>query len=243
MIVEGNNQSYMLHPAFMDEAIFALQLDGTQQCVFLIDENNKHSFVCKTYSDLLNYFEEKRKRIEVAEQKILREKRLREEQEKEEQRKKKEEEERQRKQQEEYETIETLRRNICPHYKKSIFLLLESPDVIQLLLTSFFITIFIIVLPMLHNLNLPTIVVTIGDLLFVIFIVLALVFLPEISQILSRRFGTSMLYKFYVQDRKMIEDWVKQHPNDKRSDKIMWKSFEDYLLRLRTISGIISHSE
>mgnify|MGYP007101928647 CR=1 FL=1 len=29
VIIEGNNQNYMLHPAFMDDVIFALQLDGT----------------------------------------------------------------------------------------------------------------------------------------------------------------------------------------------------------------------
>ncbi len=59
IIINGNNQSYMLHPAFMDEILFALQVDGTQQCAFLIDENNKDSFEPKNYSELLQYFHSK----------------------------------------------------------------------------------------------------------------------------------------------------------------------------------------
>lgn len=59
IIINGNDQSYMLHPAFMDEVIFALQVDGTQQCAFLIDESNKQSFEPKTYSELLQYFKDK----------------------------------------------------------------------------------------------------------------------------------------------------------------------------------------
>lgn len=59
VIINGNNQSYMLHPAFMDEILFALQVDGTQQCAFLIDENNKESFEPKNYSELLQYFHSK----------------------------------------------------------------------------------------------------------------------------------------------------------------------------------------
>lgn len=59
IIINGNSQSYMLHPAFMDELLFALQVDGTQQCAFLIDENNKKSFEPKNYSELLQYFHSK----------------------------------------------------------------------------------------------------------------------------------------------------------------------------------------
>jgi hypothetical protein len=43
----------------MDEIIFALQVDGTQQCAFLIDESNKDSFNPKSYSELLQYFRSK----------------------------------------------------------------------------------------------------------------------------------------------------------------------------------------
>ena len=70
IIINGNNQSYMLHPAFIDEVIFALNLDGTQQCVFMIDENNQKNFAPTTFSQLITYFQEKeRKQIEGNEQK------------------------------------------------------------------------------------------------------------------------------------------------------------------------------
>lgn len=59
IIINGNDQSYMLHPAFMDEVIFALQVDGTQLYTFLIDESNKQAFEPKTYSELLQYFKDK----------------------------------------------------------------------------------------------------------------------------------------------------------------------------------------
>ena len=37
LIITGNNQSYMVHPAFYDQMIFALQVDGTNDYAFLID--------------------------------------------------------------------------------------------------------------------------------------------------------------------------------------------------------------
>ena len=40
LIINTEKQSVMVHSAFMDNVIFALQLDGTNQFAFLIDESN-----------------------------------------------------------------------------------------------------------------------------------------------------------------------------------------------------------
>lgn len=56
IIITANNQSYMVHAAFMDDCLFAMQVDGTEQYAFLIDEQNKQNFLPETYSDVINYF-------------------------------------------------------------------------------------------------------------------------------------------------------------------------------------------
>ena len=56
LIISADNQSYMMHPAFINNVIFALQLDGTEKCAFLIDENNCESFQPKTLTHLQLYF-------------------------------------------------------------------------------------------------------------------------------------------------------------------------------------------
>ena len=66
LIIRGNGQSYMLHPEFYDGIIFALKLDGTPECSFMINEANVDSFVPKSKQDLISYFEEiERKQIEI----------------------------------------------------------------------------------------------------------------------------------------------------------------------------------
>ena len=52
LIISHDNESYMLHPAFIDEKIFALQQDGTNKFVFMIDESQFTSFMPKNLSDL-----------------------------------------------------------------------------------------------------------------------------------------------------------------------------------------------
>lgn len=59
IIVSANSESFMLDPAFIDNAIFALKLNGTDQYVFMIDENNTASFAPSTYKELMEYFEGK----------------------------------------------------------------------------------------------------------------------------------------------------------------------------------------
>ena len=62
IVISAGQQSYMVHPAFMDNVLFALQVDGTNECAFLIDENNAQSFAPRSYTALMGYFEEKERR-------------------------------------------------------------------------------------------------------------------------------------------------------------------------------------
>lgn len=65
IIISFKEQSYMLHPAFLDKNIFALQQDGTNRYSFMIDEKQSQSFKPKSLSELNSYFENiERKRIE-----------------------------------------------------------------------------------------------------------------------------------------------------------------------------------
>ena len=84
IIISGNNQSFMVLPSFVDEYILALQVDGTNNFAFLIDEQNKSKFAPKTYQDVIGYFVEKERRVIEAKKKE--EQRLLEAKKKEEQR-------------------------------------------------------------------------------------------------------------------------------------------------------------
>ena len=78
IIVSANGESFMLDPAFVDNAIFALKLNGTDQYVFMIDENNTASFAPTTYKELMWYFDDKRNKALALEEKKIREKEERE---------------------------------------------------------------------------------------------------------------------------------------------------------------------
>ena len=79
LIITAQNESYMLHLAFMDNVLFALQVDGTQKYSFMIDENNRASFKPKTLRELQCYFEEKeqesvrRRQIQMQQMQLKRE--------------------------------------------------------------------------------------------------------------------------------------------------------------------------
>ena len=60
LVINAKEQSYMLHPAFLDEKIFALQKDGTEYYSFMIMEEQLQSFWPKSLSDLNLYFEQKK---------------------------------------------------------------------------------------------------------------------------------------------------------------------------------------
>ena len=67
ILISTKNVSYMLHPTFVDDIIFALQLDGTNQYSFMIDELQRDSFAPKSLSDIENYFIRK-KQLELEEE-------------------------------------------------------------------------------------------------------------------------------------------------------------------------------
>lgn len=70
ILISTKNASYMLHPAFVDDIIFALQLDGTNQYSFMIDELQRDTFAPKSLSDIERYFK-KKKQLELEKEKQL----------------------------------------------------------------------------------------------------------------------------------------------------------------------------
>lgn len=72
LIISGNEQSYMVHAAYMDNILFALQIDGTEEYVFLIDENNLQDFFPQSYNDLQLYFQIKEQKLIEKEEKSKR---------------------------------------------------------------------------------------------------------------------------------------------------------------------------
>ena len=68
LIISGNNQSYMVKPAFFDNQIFALQVDGTNDYAFLIDDNNLPSTNLRSLADLKEHFAEKERQAVLAEE-------------------------------------------------------------------------------------------------------------------------------------------------------------------------------
>lgn len=55
-MIKTQSASYLLHPSFIDDIIFVLQLDGTNQYSFMIDELHRNEFAPKCLSDIENYF-------------------------------------------------------------------------------------------------------------------------------------------------------------------------------------------
>ena len=69
LVVSFREQSFMFHPSFINNVIFALQQDGTERFAFMINEEKSESFQPKSLKELNNYFEGiERKRIEAEEQ-------------------------------------------------------------------------------------------------------------------------------------------------------------------------------
>lgn len=59
IIITAGEESYMVIPAFVDSNILALQIDGTDEFAFLIDEQNIQKFLLKTLLEVEKYFEAK----------------------------------------------------------------------------------------------------------------------------------------------------------------------------------------
>ena len=64
IIITSDEDSYMVVPAFGDDLVMALQVDGTNEYAFLVNEQKLKDFVFKSYNDILTYFESKEKCIE-----------------------------------------------------------------------------------------------------------------------------------------------------------------------------------
>ncbi|MBD5313720.1 MAG: hypothetical protein HDS06_05825 [Bacteroides sp.] len=70
IIFSYNDVVLMFHPEFMDENLLCLNLDGTNEYAFFIEEKNRDSFTPKTFRQLVLYFEEKeRHELKIAEEK------------------------------------------------------------------------------------------------------------------------------------------------------------------------------
>ncbi len=53
IIITTSSHSIMVHPGIIEDSILGLQVDGTNQCAFLIDELSANDLLLKTYSDFL----------------------------------------------------------------------------------------------------------------------------------------------------------------------------------------------
>ena len=62
IIINGVDERYMVHPAFVDGTVLALNVDGTDKYSFLIEEENAKEFAPKTLTELNDYFLELKQR-------------------------------------------------------------------------------------------------------------------------------------------------------------------------------------
>lgn len=56
LLIEDSAQSFLFHPAFWDDTIFALQQDGTEKYLFMINEQKKEEFLSMTIEYISKYF-------------------------------------------------------------------------------------------------------------------------------------------------------------------------------------------
>ena len=56
LLIEDSAQSFLFHPAFLDDTIFALQQDGTEKYLFMINEQKKEEFLSMTIEYISKYF-------------------------------------------------------------------------------------------------------------------------------------------------------------------------------------------
>ncbi len=59
LLIEVTEQSYMLRPFFQDNFLFTLQLDGTREFSFLMNEKQMENFPIQSLSDLTLYLQNK----------------------------------------------------------------------------------------------------------------------------------------------------------------------------------------
>ena len=59
IIITAEGKTTMLRPAYIDDTIFAMKKDGTQECCFLINEHEKNICPNRTLTELNSYFTQK----------------------------------------------------------------------------------------------------------------------------------------------------------------------------------------
>ena len=57
LVILYDNKGYMTHPVFGDKSMLILQLDGSNVCTFLLDENNSNTFLPSSIGDIKKYIE------------------------------------------------------------------------------------------------------------------------------------------------------------------------------------------
>lgn len=67
LIIHRKDTVFMLHPQIVEKCVLVLTLDGTKDCVFLIEDQNRQNFAPKTLTQLQNHFEEKERKVLEAE--------------------------------------------------------------------------------------------------------------------------------------------------------------------------------
>lgn len=72
ILIDNAEQSFLLHPAFIDNVIFALQQDGTEHHLFMIDEMQIDRIPQLTLNALNQYFTSKVRQIEEEEESRIR---------------------------------------------------------------------------------------------------------------------------------------------------------------------------
>ncbi|WP_019539779.1 DUF2207 domain-containing protein [Proteiniphilum acetatigenes] len=87
LLIDIGERSYLLNAAYIEDQFLALNLDGTNEFMVMIETDMKDRFSLNTIGSIENYLEDRYKRIEQeridkeqAEQKILEDGRIREEQ-------------------------------------------------------------------------------------------------------------------------------------------------------------------
>ncbi len=59
VVITAPGLSYMVHPVLYDMKLLVLQVDGTNECFFMIDGNHAESFPYKNVHQLMEYFKKK----------------------------------------------------------------------------------------------------------------------------------------------------------------------------------------
>ncbi len=55
LIISEEKEPIMVHPAYIDDTVMILQIDGTKLCAFLINESNRHGFTPKSYNCVVDF--------------------------------------------------------------------------------------------------------------------------------------------------------------------------------------------